>query len=454
MGELYEGGRQGGRGNKGGIRKDGERPANGRHTGSLHFLRTFSELSCFLFFQLNRVTVLASVFYAVVVVQSAQSARDPIVEPSPPPPTPAEPADAQVQKKDGKEKKCGCRQCVLAEQACLGLMESGRGCIRCVSLVPDIVICSLADPKSVDALVPHVVQLPTGADSLLAEAAGIDDGFRVPDGPLVIRAEDIVAAGEFPKRSFLGIARADVALETSEKKKARAKIDYLAILKKAPTAPAAGKWSESDSDGSDGSDGSSSSGSSEDSTVSATSSSTGAAPPVMYAWLRTKGQKAKMDVRTRQLFWKQHGSGIVTVTMAAVAHLPECSGTVEQRHKQLQEDETHPKYLFGEDKSKWAAGCYPASVSIKKAGTEKRAGPEGGQQTRGPAKKSRKAKGGARRAPKKRQPECQVCLGEEAEKDDLLCDVCDRGFHQRCVGVTGTPAGRWVCAECKKKKDK
>ena len=30
----------------------------------------------------------------------------------------------------------------------------------------------------------------------------------------------------------------------------------------------------------------------------------------------------------------------------------------------------------------------------------------------------------------------------------LFCDLCDRGFHIYCVGLTDIPGGRWHCGNC------
>ncbi len=181
----------------------------------------------------------------------------------------------------------------------------------------------------------------------------------------------------FKKRAFLGIMCAKVELLKQKDKKSKAKIAYLVILK-ADCAPTA-RYSESDSDGSksdsahraDSSSMSSSeedrSGASECEGESSTCSTT-ASTSVVYSWANTKAQKSLMDIRTRQLFWKKNGRESVTVSMAADAKLPEVakegSATLPERHAQQMNDEEHPKYLFGEEKSKWKAGVYPPTVRI------------------------------------------------------------------------------------------
>ena len=40
------------------------------------------------------------------------------------------------------------------------------------------------------------------------------------------------------------------------------------------------------------------------------------------------------------------------------------------------------------------------------------------------------------------------CNKSEDEDKMLFCDLCDRGFHIYCVGLTEIPAGRWHCGNC------
>ena len=107
---------------------------------------------------------------------------------------------------------------------------------------------------------------------------------------------------------------------------------------------------------------------------------------VKYSWVRTKGQKAQMDIRCRELFWKDHGRQSVSVARAAKAQIPDSSGTLPDRHAALTEAEGKPKYLFGKHKKKWKEGIYPPTVKLP-ASSRKR--PRGGKiQQRGKKKKS------------------------------------------------------------------
>ncbi|GBP73466.1 PHD finger protein 10 [Eumeta japonica] len=47
--------------------------------------------------------------------------------------------------------------------------------------------------------------------------------------------------------------------------------------------------------------------------------------------------------------------------------------------------------------------------------------------------------------------ECKSCGSCARPADDdkmLFCDLCDRGFHIYCVGLSAVPSGRWHCVEC------
>ena len=47
--------------------------------------------------------------------------------------------------------------------------------------------------------------------------------------------------------------------------------------------------------------------------------------------------------------------------------------------------------------------------------------------------------------------ECKVCTGCKDHSDEdkmLFCDLCDRGYHNYCVGLDTIPSGNWHCREC------
>jgi len=43
---------------------------------------------------------------------------------------------------------------------------------------------------------------------------------------------------------------------------------------------------------------------------------------------------------------------------------------------------------------------------------------------------------------------CMMCFKSEDEDKMLFCDLCDRGYHIYCVGLTEIPGGRWHCGSC------
>jgi len=43
---------------------------------------------------------------------------------------------------------------------------------------------------------------------------------------------------------------------------------------------------------------------------------------------------------------------------------------------------------------------------------------------------------------------CVTCLKAEDEDKMLFCDLCDRGYHIYCVGLSEIPSGRWHCGSC------
>jgi origin recognition complex subunit 4 len=45
---------------------------------------------------------------------------------------------------------------------------------------------------------------------------------------------------------------------------------------------------------------------------------------------------------------------------------------------------------------------------------------------------------------------CQICSRPESAMGNeiLLCDGCDRAFHQKCYGILSIPAGDWFCKDC------
>ena len=43
---------------------------------------------------------------------------------------------------------------------------------------------------------------------------------------------------------------------------------------------------------------------------------------------------------------------------------------------------------------------------------------------------------------------CVICDRGDDERNLLLCDGCDEGYHCNCVGLTRVPRGRWHCPEC------
>ena len=45
---------------------------------------------------------------------------------------------------------------------------------------------------------------------------------------------------------------------------------------------------------------------------------------------------------------------------------------------------------------------------------------------------------------------CEKCGSGERGDELLLCDICDRGFHMRCLRpiVVRVPIGQWLCVDC------
>ena len=43
---------------------------------------------------------------------------------------------------------------------------------------------------------------------------------------------------------------------------------------------------------------------------------------------------------------------------------------------------------------------------------------------------------------------CTVCQSGDDERNLLLCDGCDEGYHVSCVGLQRVPRGRWHCPSC------
>lgn len=49
--------------------------------------------------------------------------------------------------------------------------------------------------------------------------------------------------------------------------------------------------------------------------------------------------------------------------------------------------------------------------------------------------------------------DCVVCQNGDSEEGNLilLCDGCDKGFHQNCVNLRKIPKGNWYCGACLRK---
>ncbi|XP_054578579.1 PHD finger protein 10 isoform X2 [Eptesicus fuscus] len=45
---------------------------------------------------------------------------------------------------------------------------------------------------------------------------------------------------------------------------------------------------------------------------------------------------------------------------------------------------------------------------------------------------------------------CIVCGQPHHEEEMMFCDVCDRGYHTFCVGLSAIPSGRWICDCCQR----
>ncbi|XP_035880888.1 PHD finger protein 10 isoform X2 [Phyllostomus discolor] len=45
---------------------------------------------------------------------------------------------------------------------------------------------------------------------------------------------------------------------------------------------------------------------------------------------------------------------------------------------------------------------------------------------------------------------CIVCGQPHHEEEMMFCDVCDRGYHTFCVGLSALPSGRWICDCCQR----
>jgi len=43
---------------------------------------------------------------------------------------------------------------------------------------------------------------------------------------------------------------------------------------------------------------------------------------------------------------------------------------------------------------------------------------------------------------------CTICQSGDDERNLLLCDGCDEGYHVSCVGLQRVPRGRWHCPSC------
>lgn len=45
---------------------------------------------------------------------------------------------------------------------------------------------------------------------------------------------------------------------------------------------------------------------------------------------------------------------------------------------------------------------------------------------------------------------CETCGSPDCDEDNdiLICDGCEKGFHQACAGVSTIPRGDWFCADC------
>ena len=52
--------------------------------------------------------------------------------------------------------------------------------------------------------------------------------------------------------------------------------------------------------------------------------------------------------------------------------------------------------------------------------------------------------------------ECEICHGKSSEEGNqiLLCDGCDRGFHQACYNIVNVPEGAWFCVECRTRRER
>ena len=47
---------------------------------------------------------------------------------------------------------------------------------------------------------------------------------------------------------------------------------------------------------------------------------------------------------------------------------------------------------------------------------------------------------------------CTQCQDSRNEASLLFCDICDRGFHSYCVGISKIPEGDWSCPICQQSK--
>ncbi|XP_059555785.1 PHD finger protein 10 isoform X2 [Myotis daubentonii] len=45
---------------------------------------------------------------------------------------------------------------------------------------------------------------------------------------------------------------------------------------------------------------------------------------------------------------------------------------------------------------------------------------------------------------------CIICGQPHHEEEMMFCDVCDRGYHTFCVGLSAIPSGRWICDCCQR----
>ncbi|KAF6843947.1 origin recognition complex subunit 4 [Colletotrichum musicola] len=50
---------------------------------------------------------------------------------------------------------------------------------------------------------------------------------------------------------------------------------------------------------------------------------------------------------------------------------------------------------------------------------------------------------------------CEVCSKPDSKPGNrmLLCDGCDKGYHQKCCGVPKVPKGDWYCKDCVEQKE-